>query len=224
MIFHYLDASAWVKRYYEEAGTSWIEALFSRQPVLVCATLGFIEVIATLARKRKAAELDPLSFEEKARQLDDDWSHFIHIRLEDEVLHLARELADQLALRGADAVHLASAVQLQRRLVEEDDQLILVTSDQELASAARLRGLIVIDPQATEPRSRTRISWSDRSEETHAKLPRAYEQWTQEDDQRLMDEYRRGLSVPQLAVIFQRRPGAIRSRLRRLGLPESTQE
>lgn len=40
----------------------------------------------------------------------------------------------------------------------------------------------------------------------------------------LADEYRRGLTVSQLAGVFERQPSAVRSRLRRLGLLESAQE
>ena len=29
MIFYYLDASAWVKRYYQETGTRWVQKLFT---------------------------------------------------------------------------------------------------------------------------------------------------------------------------------------------------
>lgn len=56
MIFYYLDASAWVKRYYQETGTTWVRDLFSSNHVMACASLGLIEVMATLARKCKARE------------------------------------------------------------------------------------------------------------------------------------------------------------------------
>lgn len=59
MIFHYLDASAWVKRYYRETGTDWVQGLFTQNSTMACASLGVVEVIATLARKRKAGEINP---------------------------------------------------------------------------------------------------------------------------------------------------------------------
>ena len=62
MIFYYLDASAWVKRYYWESGTRWVQALFAQNPAIACTSLGLIEVMATLARKRKARDIDLLSF------------------------------------------------------------------------------------------------------------------------------------------------------------------
>jgi len=72
MIFYYLDASAWVKRYYLERGTSWMQSLFAGAPTLACASLGLVEVIATLARKRKAKEIDSMAFEQKAQEIEED--------------------------------------------------------------------------------------------------------------------------------------------------------
>ncbi len=56
----------------------------------------------------------------------------------------------ELALRGADAVYLASAFVLRSRLAEEDDQLTLVVSDRELKAAAQSSGLATIDPEEQE--------------------------------------------------------------------------
>lgn len=65
MIFYYLDASAWVKRYYQETGTTWVQDLFAQNQTIACASLGLIEVMATLARKEKAQEIDPSILEQE---------------------------------------------------------------------------------------------------------------------------------------------------------------
>ncbi|MEN4006879.1 MAG: hypothetical protein PQ964_05960 [Methanobacteriaceae archaeon] len=44
--------------------------------------------------------------------------------------------------------------------------------------------------------------------------------WTEDEDNILKDEYIRGKRIDELASIFQRKPGAIRSRLQKLGLLE----
>ena len=159
MIFYYLDASAWVKRYYWESGTRWVQALFAQNPAIACASLGLIEVMATLARKRKARDIDLLSFEQKVRELEEDWVRFIQIQLTTETMDLAKDLARDIALRGADAVHLASALVFQRRFADAADRLVFVASDRELKEAAQSSGLAVIDPeeheqQATSPGDR----------------------------------------------------------------------
>ncbi len=50
------------------------------------------------------------------------------------------------------------------------------------------------------------------------KHARAYEPWTTEDDERLAARYSEGVSVTELARMFQRQESAIRSRLQKLGL------
>jgi predicted nucleic acid-binding protein len=52
-VVYYLDSSAWVKRYFTEAGSSWVHTLFSREITLACTVLGYIEVAATLARRSR---------------------------------------------------------------------------------------------------------------------------------------------------------------------------
>ncbi len=52
----------------------------------------------------------------------------------------------KLALRGSDAVHLSSALVLQKRFAEQGKRLVMVTSDQELIEAATSSGLNTIDP------------------------------------------------------------------------------
>jgi len=150
VIFYYLDASAWVKRYYWERGTRWVQNLFAQNPTIACASLGLIEVTATLARKRKARDIDLLSFQQKVQELEEDWRHFIQMQLTTETMDLARDLARNMALRGADAVHLAAALVLQRRFAEVEDRLIFVAADRELKEAAQASGLAVIDPEEQE--------------------------------------------------------------------------
>jgi hypothetical protein len=48
--------------------------------------------------------------------------------------------------------------------------------------------------------------------------PKAYERWTPEEDSSLQKQFKTGASVSEIAVCFQRKPGAIRSRLKKLGL------
>lgn len=152
MIFYYLDASAWVKRYYQEEGTSQVEALFQNGDHMACATLGVVEVMATLARKANARDIEPTILGQVFARVQEDWAQFVQIQLSGSVLGLALTLARDLALRGADLVHLASALALQRHLIGPEHRLIMVTSDHELLEAARASGLTVMDPIQEENR------------------------------------------------------------------------
>jgi predicted nucleic acid-binding protein len=150
MTFYYLDASAWVKRYAKEVGANWMQSLFDQRPLMASASLGLVEVMATLARKQKARELAAAQFAQKTQTLERDWDRFIQIHFTPEAVYLASESARKLALRGADAVHLAAGLLLQQRFAQDDDQVIFVTSDRELKTAAQASGLAVIDPAERE--------------------------------------------------------------------------
>jgi len=95
MNLYYLDSSAWVKRYYWETGTAWIESLFAQHQPIACASLGVIEVTATLARKQKTRSITSSQLEQGLRNLDDDWKHFVRLELTDEVVTAASSLSEK---------------------------------------------------------------------------------------------------------------------------------
>ena len=150
MIVHYLDASAWVKRYCQEPGSAWMTGFFAQTPTLACSTLGVIEVTAALSRKAKAGELDAAACEGKLDLVGDDWAGFMALELTAELLERARQAARDRALRAADAIHLAAALVLRSDFPEPGDQVVLITSDHELASAALAEGIPVVDPVDAE--------------------------------------------------------------------------
>lgn len=50
--------------------------------------------------------------------------------------------------------------------------------------------------------------------------PRAYEPWTQEEENQLITLYHEGRSTNEISEIMERQPGAIRSRIEKLSLEE----
>jgi predicted nucleic acid-binding protein len=61
MLF-YLDSSAWVKRYFRESGSGWMNQQFEQEIPMGTSTLGLIEVTATCARKQVAGAIDAFRF------------------------------------------------------------------------------------------------------------------------------------------------------------------
>jgi len=88
--------------------------------------------------------------EDKLRELDEDWSRFIQVYMTVDVVDTARQVAQELALRGADAIHLASALLLRQYLEDESTRLTFVASDRELKDAAKASHLTLIDPEEQE--------------------------------------------------------------------------
>lgn len=139
-----------MKRYYQERGSAWVQNVFAHHRLVASASLGVIEVTATLARKAKGREIDPSMLEDKLRELDEDWSRFIQVYMTVDVVDTARQVAQELALRGADAIHLASALLLRQYLEDESTRLTFVASDRELKDAAKASHLTLIDPEEQE--------------------------------------------------------------------------
>ena len=149
----YFDASAWVKRYYQEDGSRWVTQQFDDGSLIGASTLGLIEVAATFARKRTAGALDASRDRQIEIYLLDDWEGMFQVDLTAEAVAQSLNVARTFALRGADCTHLASAVILKERLALQAGEFALVTSDQELKTAALKFGLNVLDPIAEEIRA-----------------------------------------------------------------------
>lgn len=141
MSVFYLDTSAWVKRYVQEAGSSWIHRLFNGRERLLCNNLGYVEAVAALSRRAPESNLDQL-----ISRLQLDWQEMTQLSIDSPQFEQAGHLALQYRLRGADAVHLASVLHLQTILAEVEQSVVLVTSDSELFAAAQTAGLSVEDP------------------------------------------------------------------------------
>jgi predicted nucleic acid-binding protein len=146
VLLYYLDSSAWVKRYFDEA-RSQVRNLFVQHDMLSCSPLGLIEVGSTLARKRAAGEIRPAEFGPKRTSLLQGWRRFLQMEQTPAVVQRALDAGDAYGLRGADSVHLASALILKEALDLDSQEFAFVTSDLELKTAALKAGLAVLDPQ-----------------------------------------------------------------------------
>jgi predicted nucleic acid-binding protein len=143
-VLYYLDASAWVRRYFAEAGSAWMRTLFQREVTLASTPLGYIEVVATLARRsRPGASLPALQ-----TQLRTEWEDMLQFEISTTVYDRALWMALDQKLRGADAIHLAAAQQLRDQTAARHSlDFVLVTSDGDLLQAARNLQLAVTNPR-----------------------------------------------------------------------------
>jgi hypothetical protein len=78
------------------------------------------------------------------RALEETLAHFALVPVDDGQLEVAVKLVRKHALRAADAIHLAGALTLSRRLGRR--QIRFATADREQAAAARAEGIRVIEP------------------------------------------------------------------------------
>jgi len=130
----YFDSSALVKLVVEEPGSSLVAQLWDGCDAALASRLAYPEVRAALAAAADNHDLsdDDLPAAEQAWQ--EFWAATRPVELTPAVERHAGELAREHALRGADAVHLASAL-----AIGEPD-LIIAVWDRRLHAGALAAG------------------------------------------------------------------------------------
>jgi uncharacterized protein len=104
----YFDSSAFVKLVVEEDGSDLAAALWDGCDAAVSSRLAYPEVRAALAAAGRNHRLDPADQARAEALWEDYWAATRAVELTGRVTAHAGDLASQHALRGADAVHLAS--------------------------------------------------------------------------------------------------------------------
>ena len=154
----YLDSSALLKRYVQEPGTDAVnlkvnEGLTANREILI-SVVGYAEIFATFARLVRDHLLPKQEGDLLQQSFHDDWMvKLSQVDLTADVLAFVPGLVNNHPLRGADAIHLASALWLRDALRQgksfgpNPGILEFATSDRQLKTAAALEGLPVFDPQ-----------------------------------------------------------------------------
>ena len=108
----YVDTSALVKLYVEEAGTLGVVARVDHAEAVATALITYAEARAALARHRRERGITGADLRRAVRELDRDWRTYNIVDLSESLVHSAGALAERHALRGYDAVQLAAAMEL----------------------------------------------------------------------------------------------------------------
>lgn len=133
----YFDSSALVKLLVQEDGSDLAAELWDGCDAAVASRLAYPEVRAALAAAGRNHDLARAVLTTAEREWEEYWSAARPVELTRSVERDAGQLAAQHALRGADAVHLASALALR------DPGLILAAWDRRLRTGATAVGLPV---------------------------------------------------------------------------------
>ena len=106
------------------------------------ATIAYAETYSGLTRRHRDGGLSASDYAKACEQFERDWTGYLRIRLDEDVLGAARLVIQRHALRGFDGIHLASALTLQNRW---DETVVVVAADQRLLQAAATEGLATVD-------------------------------------------------------------------------------
>jgi hypothetical protein len=156
-----LDASALVKRYADERGSTWVRQITNpaAQHTILLAEITLAEVAAALAAKHRAP--GGLTQEQRdrilSRFLQDCAEHFVLLPVDRLVIDRAVELTQRHRLRGYDAVQLTTAlVTTETMQMQNLSAPLFVAADKDLLTAAGAERLSVENPlNHPEPTSPT---------------------------------------------------------------------
>jgi uncharacterized protein len=136
------DTSVLVKLYIAEAGSERMREAATQGNPVAASHLAFAEMHATFARRRREGLLLTSEFEQLRRRFAEDWQELTQVPIGAEILALIPGLCERHPLRGADALHLASALLLR----QEGLEITFACSDRHLLDAATSEGLATFDP------------------------------------------------------------------------------
>jgi predicted nucleic acid-binding protein len=133
----YFDASAFVKLLAEEADSDLAAELWDGCDAAVSSRLAYPEVRAALAAAARNHDLAADDLDAAEQAWSDYWAATRPVELTAAVEQHAGHLARLHSLRGAHAVHLASALAI------ADPDLVVAVWDRRLHTGARAAGLRV---------------------------------------------------------------------------------
>lgn len=137
MALVYFDSSAFVKLLVEEGGSELAAQLWDGCDAALSSRLAYPEVRAALAAAHRNHDLDEDGLTSAEHAWEDYWAATRPVELTPTLERRAGELARSHALRGADSVHLASALAI------GDPDLVLAVWDRRLHTGAQAAHLAV---------------------------------------------------------------------------------
>jgi uncharacterized protein len=130
----YFDSSAFVKLLAEEAGSDLAAELWDGCDTALSSRLAYPEVRAAIAASARNHDITENELDAAERDWDSYWAATRPVELTTAVERNAGQLVRDHALRGADAVHLASALAI------GDPELVVAVWDRRLHDGAEAAG------------------------------------------------------------------------------------
>jgi uncharacterized protein len=139
-VTRYFDASALVKRYVREAGSTTVRRLLA-SAIPASSRLSEVEVTSGIIRRAREGAFTNRARDRMLAALQRDLPALAIVEMIPEIAADARALLLRHSLRASDAVQLGSCLYLQRQLGQP---VPFVAFDRRLVAAAQAEGLTVI--------------------------------------------------------------------------------
>lgn len=134
----YLDTSVIVKLYIREDDSDEVAAAVADATTVATSLLAYPEACAVFERRRRDRSVRPAALKAAREAFEADWSSWIAVGIDTDLIRHSARLAEKYGLRAADAVHLASFERI--LAIAEDDGLRFLCADDRLSKAARSLG------------------------------------------------------------------------------------
>jgi len=118
-LIRYLDTSALVKLYAEEEGTETVERAVDEAEAIATSVVAYAEAHAAFARKLRESVFSSEKHQAALEALDEDWEILDKLEVTEGLVRESGELAEEHALRGFGAIHLASALLVREAYSEQ---------------------------------------------------------------------------------------------------------
>ena len=138
MVILYLDTSCLLKLYLYEAGSEEVQHRVDLCHAVSSSWIAYTEMHSALTRRMREGAIEKKDFQEYLGLFQRDWGKFSKLVCDEAVSHLAGDMAVKHRLRGMDAIHLASAVQLRNQNASVAFEFL--SADVRLNEAAKKEG------------------------------------------------------------------------------------
>lgn len=141
----YLDTSAFVPLLIAEPTSKACRRFWDDADEVVSSRVLYVETAAALAQARRMGRLAGHEHHTSLQLLDQLWAAVEVAEVDEPLGARAATLTHQLALRGYDALHCASAEQI------DDEDVVAAAGDQRLLNAWAALGIATFDTQQADP-------------------------------------------------------------------------
>ncbi len=152
MASYFVESSALAKRYVTERGSLWVQSIL--EPATGCtvyiARVTTVEIVAATVRRARGGSITIADATVAISSFRRDVAaEYILVEVTPNIANHAMLLAETYALRGYDAIQLATCLEANSRYLSGGlPPVVLISSDKEINVAARTEGLSVEDPNA----------------------------------------------------------------------------